>query len=102
MKNKISYLAGIFDVRGFINYRPENYVINISFNFYSTEKKLWNDIKNILEEFINVKIYQSKIRKKEFQLYIGKKNNVYTFLYTIFPYSLRKDEISTILSKLKK
>jgi hypothetical protein len=101
-KNDLNYLAGIFDVRGFINFRPETYHYYITFNFYENEKNLWKEIAKVLKNLVPIKIYRYKKRKKEYQIYIGGKRNVWIFLNKILPFSLRKNEIATIIDLLEK
>lgn len=101
MENNAKYLAGVFDVRGFIGLRPETYHYYIFFNFTEKELKLWEKIKKDIENFAWVKIYRLR-RGNEYQLYIGRKNNIRKFLQTILPFSKRKEEIITFLKILER
>lgn len=101
-EKNIIYIAGIFDVRGFVNFRMKSYHYFIQFNFYEKEKNLWEKIIDILSKYFDIKVYQSKKRPKEYQIYIGKKHSVAYFLKTILPYSNRKKEIMAYLKFLEK
>ena len=101
-KEEISYLAGIFDLRGYVRYDYGRYYsYAIFFNFTEKDKELWKGIKKILDKVVVCRIYRSKKRKKELQLYIGSKKQVLNFLKLILPFSQRKDEISLIIKILE-
>jgi DNA-binding transcriptional regulator WhiA len=97
-----SYLAGVFDARGFIRFQPENYHYSVFFNFTEKDSEIWKEIQKIVEEFAISKIYKSKKRKKEYQLYIGKKKNIKNFLMAVLPYSKRKEEILAMLKIIER
>ncbi len=102
---KLSYIAGIFDIRGFVRYDyGKNYQYAVSFNFTESEKAIWEEIGKDLKEFCHFKIYKAKRKKgkqREYQLYISGKKNVYNFLMKILPYSKRKKEIHLYLWLLR-
>jgi len=97
-----AYLAGIFDVRGFIKLRLKKYQYAVFFNFTKNELEIWKKIKEIMDLFTIAKIYKSKKRIKEYQLYIGNKKNIKNFLAAILPYSIRKNEILMMLKVIER
>jgi hypothetical protein len=102
--NVLSYLAGVFDTRGFIQYTyGTSYKYAVFFNFTENEKEVWYKIKTLIDNYTIAKIYKAKRKKgqKEYMLYISGKKNVMNFLIKILPYSNRKDEISMYVKFLK-
>lgn len=94
------YLAAVFDVRGFVRINPKTYHYAVYFNFYDSEKELWENIKKAIDLFVPSKIYRSRKRKKEYQLYIGGKRNVYKFLSLVYDFSNRKRELKKVIDVL--
>jgi hypothetical protein len=102
--NVLSYLAGVFDTRGFIQYTyGTSYKYAVFFNFTENEKEVWYKIKMLIDNYTIAKIYKMrrKKRQKEYMLYIGGKKNVVNFLVKILPYSNRKEEISMYIKFLR-
>jgi hypothetical protein len=97
----VCYLAGVFDVRGFIKLHKPTYHYAIYFNVYQTEIKLWKKIMNIIKSLpCHCKLYHSN-KRKEYQLWIGRKNNIMFFIEMILPYSNRKKELIEFYDFLK-
>jgi len=99
------YLAGIFDVRGFVRYDyGKGYHYSINFNFTEHDKKLWENIKKVFDKFFVTKIYKTRRIKgaKEYQLYLGGKKQVYNFLKMILPYTQRKEEVEKYIYLLER
>jgi len=105
------YLAGVFDTKGFINknLKPDGKrrtKFNISFNFTDKQKELFEKIACMLDYLgIKCKIYETgrtKGKKKEYQLYITKREHARMFLSKIHNYSLRREEIMKALWELQR
>jgi len=100
----LEYIAGIFDVRGFLKYDYGNtYSYQVFFNFTEREKDLWLKIKEEMESICVPKIYKMKRKKgrqQEYQLCISGKRNAYNFLVNILPFSKRKEEIALMIKVL--
>lgn len=101
-----SYIAGVFDVKGFIVITdPKRGKYFVQMNFTDRQKEIFEKVAEMLLELgIDVKIYKARRLKgnlQEYQLYISKKLNVYKFLENILPYSLRKEEIKEAMYTLE-
>jgi hypothetical protein len=67
-------------------------------------KKVWEEIKNIIDKYVPSKIYEArrlKGKQKEYQLYISGKKNVIEFLEKILPFTKRWKEVAMYLKFLK-
>ena len=103
------YLAGVFDVRGFININlnPDEKgrtKFNVYFNYTDTDSHIFEQIQEMLQkEGIKSSIYKvrrKKGKKKEYLLYITNRHDSVKFLKRILPYSLSKTKIMEALNKL--
>ena len=102
------YLAGIFDVRGFIQVnltkdKKGRTKFNVYFNFTDKDLKTFLYIHDFLNKH-NIKnsIYKaSRVRnRQEYQLYITSREGSKRFLENISQYSFRQREILQALGKL--
>jgi len=102
--DELSYLAGVFDTRGFIKYTyGDTYSYAVFFNFTENEKDVWEKIKKIIDKYAIARVYKMSRKKgqQEYQLWIGGKKNVRDFLMKILPYSNRANEIAMYIKFLE-
>lgn len=101
MKSKewlLAYLAAIIDSKGFVE-KTKNYQYRITFNITEKDLEYWEKVIELLKEIgIEAKRYPKNLeegRKKgklrEYQIYIGRKDQVVKLLDMIKDYSLKKE-----------
>ena len=101
------YLAGVFDIRGFLHIKTERdekgrTKFYLFFNFTEKDEDIFRKISNFLnEQGIKNSIYflrkKSNLNLKEFGLWITNRRNTVKFLERIYDYSLKKDFIEHAL-----
>jgi hypothetical protein len=104
----LAYISALVDVRGFMRIDKKRGLYRISFNITEQDLDYWQKVIELLSSIgIEVKIYPKCLDKgrlkgkhREYQVYIGRKEQVRKLLDMIKDYSLRKDEYIEILNNI--
>jgi len=105
----LTYLAAIIDSRGFVDI-TRNHQYRVFFNITEKDLEYWEKVVELFEEIgIEAKRYpknledgRKKGRLREYQIYIGRKEQVVKLLDMIKDYSLKKEYYEKIIEKLLK
>jgi len=92
-RKKLSYLAGITDMRGYFYFNKEKSLFKILFYFSEKDRDVANKVRKELQDRFNIPSSIYEYRKEQLELVITNLSNIKRFLSLILPYSLKKAHI---------